>query len=425
MYPQTSFIHTEFVSGAHYYRVLDVHGEVMNSPRVSSPPTSPSHLHVRKLSTTKEDEAKTNTRKPGRKLVALSGEEDIMSGGPPPVQPPKSRFRNGHASFRLRMLQEQHGTGFEPSERHKLKPQSVPTSPAATGRSENLSPLDSALQSIKMKKVSSKSSSPPATPKSSDHHRDSFKSSLIRRASSERRRATTSAGSDIEEHSENPAVRVVRQFKHAHESFRLRMFQEQHGFEPVVFMTKKRTRDNKSVMSEFKGGDLNKYTAKTYAIQNGNEVFGGDGYMLCNLFKLKEKVRTITISARAESPIHFIKIRQIHEPSAAGSARRPSAFVDPEASVQQNWHTSSNVPGELSTTSQRLSLSAGPSSATPSPYSSLCLSILAATPPTKMINARIAMTVDAPSIRTENIRYFPKKGKEPKKRKSPFSINIQ
>lgn len=41
-------------------------------------------------------------------------------------------------------------------------------------------------------------------------------------------------------------------------------------------MTKKRIRDNKSVMSEFKGGDLNKYTAKTYAIQNGNEVFGGE-----------------------------------------------------------------------------------------------------------------------------------------------------
>ena len=40
-------------------------------------------------------------------------------------------------------------------------------------------------------------------------------------------------------------------------------------------MTKKRTRDNKSLNSEFKGGDLNKYTAKTYAIQNGNEVFGG------------------------------------------------------------------------------------------------------------------------------------------------------
>ncbi|PIC18434.1 hypothetical protein B9Z55_024328 [Caenorhabditis nigoni] len=142
---------------------------------MTSPPSSPSHLHVRKLSTTNEDEAKTTTacpRKPGRKLVALSGEEDIMSGGPPPVQQPK-RFRNGHASFRLRMLQEQHGpaggppaaqsgSGFEPvrkiefhektfynAEKHKLKPQSVPTSPAASGRGEStLSPLDSALQGL-------------------------------------------------------------------------------------------------------------------------------------------------------------------------------------------------------------------------------------------------------------------------------------
>ncbi|KJH42028.1 hypothetical protein DICVIV_11988 [Dictyocaulus viviparus] len=75
-----------------------------------------------------------------------------------------------------------------------------------------------------------------------------------------------------EEDQENPFPQ--RPFKAAHDSFRLRMFQEQHGFEPAVFMTKKRTRDNKSVMSEFKGGDLNKYTSKTYAIQNGNEVFG-------------------------------------------------------------------------------------------------------------------------------------------------------
>ncbi|KAF1747973.1 hypothetical protein GCK72_024440 [Caenorhabditis remanei] len=267
---------------------------------MTSPPSSPSHLHVRKLSTTNEDEAKTTSacpRKPGRKLVALSGEEDIMSGGPPPVQQPK-RFRNGHASFRLRMLQEQHGpasgtttqsgSGFEPAEKHKLKPQSVPTSPAASGRGESsLSPLDSALQGLKMKKPSvSKSSSPPGTP-SKDHRdsfRDSFKKSLFR-TSSDKRKPTTSAAGDIEqghgshhghgEHAENPAIRAVRQFKSAHESFRLRMFQEQHGFEPVVFMTKKRTRDNKSVMSEFKGGDLNKYTAKTYAIQNGNEVFGG------------------------------------------------------------------------------------------------------------------------------------------------------
>lgn len=40
-----------------------------------------------------------------------------------------------------------------------------------------------------------------------------------------------------------------------------------------VFMTKKRTADSK--FSEFKGGDLNKYTAKSYTIQNGNEIFGG------------------------------------------------------------------------------------------------------------------------------------------------------
>ncbi|CCD67042.2 SAP30_Sin3_bdg domain-containing protein [Caenorhabditis elegans] len=171
------------------------------------------------------------------------------------------------------------------TEKHKLKPQSVPTSPAASGRGESsLSPLDSALQSLKMKKPStSKSSSPPGTPVSKDHRdsfRDSFKKTLFR-SSSDKRKPTTSTASDIElahghlgEHADNPASRVVRQFKSAHESFRLRMFQEQHGFEPV-FMTKKRTRDNKSVMSEFKGGDLNKYTAKTYAIQNGNEVFGG------------------------------------------------------------------------------------------------------------------------------------------------------
>ena len=45
----------------------------------------------------------------------LTGEEDMSH---PPLLPTqvKSRFRNGHASFRLRMLQEQHGGtgGFEP-----------------------------------------------------------------------------------------------------------------------------------------------------------------------------------------------------------------------------------------------------------------------------------------------------------------------
>uniref|UniRef100_A0A1I7TJT3 Myelin basic protein n=1 Tax=Caenorhabditis tropicalis TaxID=1561998 RepID=A0A1I7TJT3_9PELO len=133
-------------------------------------------------------------------------------------------------------------------EKHKLKPQSVPTSPAASGRGESsLSPLDSALQGLRMKKPStSKSSSPPGTPVAKDHRdsfRDSFKKTLFRSfsTSSDKRKPTTSL--DIEqghsshghgEHAENPAIRAVRQFKSAHESFRLRMFQEQHGFEPVV-----------------------------------------------------------------------------------------------------------------------------------------------------------------------------------------------
>ncbi|KHJ99760.1 hypothetical protein OESDEN_00269 [Oesophagostomum dentatum] len=51
-------------------------------------------------------------------IAALVGEDDLAA--PPCVtNSPKSRFRNGHASFRLRMLQEQHGTGFEPREREE------------------------------------------------------------------------------------------------------------------------------------------------------------------------------------------------------------------------------------------------------------------------------------------------------------------
>ena len=41
-----------------------------------------------------------------------------------------------------------------------------------------------------------------------------------------------------------------------------------------VFMTKKRIADSKS--SEFKGGDFNKYTSRSYTIQGGNEIFGGE-----------------------------------------------------------------------------------------------------------------------------------------------------
>jgi hypothetical protein len=40
-----------------------------------------------------------------------------------------------------------------------------------------------------------------------------------------------------------------------------------------VFMTKKRSADSKS--SEFQGGDFNKYTAQSYVVKNGVEIFGG------------------------------------------------------------------------------------------------------------------------------------------------------
>ncbi|PAV81804.1 hypothetical protein WR25_10161 [Diploscapter pachys] len=97
---------------------------VFQAQKMTSPPMSPSHLQVRSsLSVSHEDE---ETGKPGQqphtpkkairkidKITALSGETDMT--GPPPVSATrKNRFRNGHASFRLRMLQEQHGTGFEP-----------------------------------------------------------------------------------------------------------------------------------------------------------------------------------------------------------------------------------------------------------------------------------------------------------------------
>ncbi|CAP33229.1 Protein CBG14806 [Caenorhabditis briggsae] len=117
-------------------------------------------------------------------------------------------------------------------------------------------------------------------------------------------------------------------------------------------------------------------------------------------------------------------MRQLIEPNAAAS-RRPSTF-DPEVLAHHNspphWAPSSSVPGEQTTsttTGTRTSFSG------PSPFSSLCLSVLAATPQPRMINARIAMTVDAPSIRTENIRYFPKKGKAPKKQKEIPVVLVQ
>ncbi|CAI4233276.1 unnamed protein product [Auanema sp. JU1783] len=261
------------------------------SPTVSHAPSQTNHppTQGRQLSVTAEEGGNLILSQPpaGRKIkkiVALSGEEDMTSS--PSVMPtPKSRFRNGHASFRLRMLQEQHGTGFEPkkdilhsktmswtssaddsswisskmkekAERHKFKPASVPTSPASGSRLDPLASADSSAGKKRQQMLYSHSTTPPGTPTSKfSVERDSFKKKLSHTMSVEKKR---SASGDIIEDagsSGGTALRAVRQFKSAHESFRLRMFQEQHGLEPV-------------------GGDLNKYTAKTYAIQNGNEVFG-------------------------------------------------------------------------------------------------------------------------------------------------------
>uniref|UniRef100_A0A914IG63 Uncharacterized protein n=1 Tax=Globodera rostochiensis TaxID=31243 RepID=A0A914IG63_GLORO len=72
---------------------------------------------------------------------------------------------------------------------------------------------------------------------------------------------------------QHPFPAPKSKFKMAHESFRARMLQEmQDSSNEAVFMTKKRTADSK--FSEFKGGDLNKYTAQSYAIRNGVEIFG-------------------------------------------------------------------------------------------------------------------------------------------------------
>uniref|UniRef100_A0A1I7TJT1 Uncharacterized protein n=1 Tax=Caenorhabditis tropicalis TaxID=1561998 RepID=A0A1I7TJT1_9PELO len=79
-------------------------------------------------------------------------------------------------------------------------------------------------------------------------------------------------------------------------------------------------------------------------------------------------------------------MRQLIEPNVSAS-RRPSTF-DPEALAHHNspphWAPSSSVPGEQTTSTstapgQRTSFSG------PSPFSSLCLSVLAATPQPRMV----------------------------------------
>ncbi|VDL75260.1 unnamed protein product [Nippostrongylus brasiliensis] len=134
-------------------------------------------------------------------------------------------------------------------DRNKHHSSSVPTSPASP-RLESVV-AESIISHQRKQSMLSRNASPPGTPtKHSAENHELFKKKVSRRTGN-RKRAMLSL-------SDNSSTTTLSRLIFRH-----------------VFMTKKRTRDNKSVMSEFKGGDLNKYTAKTYAIQNGNEVFGG------------------------------------------------------------------------------------------------------------------------------------------------------
>ncbi|XGW34932.1 hypothetical protein V3C99_018744 [Haemonchus contortus] len=153
------------------------------SPSLSmaSPPSSPVHLHVRKLSVTNEEgtSGQQSVRKPGKKIAALVGEDEMS--GPPPVQSnPKSRFRNGHASFRLRMLQEQHGTGFEPVDKNKLQPASVPSSPAAVSQRFESIFSDSLVSPQNKRLMISHTSSPPGTPTKLSENTELLKKKISR-----------------------------------------------------------------------------------------------------------------------------------------------------------------------------------------------------------------------------------------------------
>ncbi|EYC17867.1 hypothetical protein Y032_0029g1921 [Ancylostoma ceylanicum] len=73
-----------------------------------------------------------------------------------------------------------------------------------------------------------RSASPPDTPtKRSVSHQESLKKNVSRKCSQEPKRS-------LGEALDSPMHLPQRPFKAAHDSFRLRMFQEQHGFEPVV-----------------------------------------------------------------------------------------------------------------------------------------------------------------------------------------------
>ncbi|CAJ0945360.1 unnamed protein product, partial [Mesorhabditis belari] len=209
------------------------------------------------------------------------------------ASPPNSPSALSALNVKLGVSDDESSAKRKISPRSRV-PSSMPTSPASGQRLDPFEDIQSSHSlltgSQKRKKRSmlhSKSASPPPTPtrlgvESGEKGAEVQKRSLFRQSSQEKKRSAISnvsavSATSIEDEGWMSSLRAARRpFQSAHQSFRLRMLQEQHGgFEPV-FVTKKRTREGKSMMSEFKGGDLNKYTARSYAIQNGNEVFGGE-----------------------------------------------------------------------------------------------------------------------------------------------------
>ncbi|KAI6173834.1 hypothetical protein M3Y98_01124800 [Aphelenchoides besseyi] len=219
-----------------------------------------------------------------------------------------NRFRAAHQSFRLRMLQEQQNTTAEP-ERMKNKdkekrlhrfrfhhiPKSDPTSPAVGTSKDSQPPL------LNRVIASSRERSPSHTaisrfgfnvdsilkPKINSLQYDHFVFSTASAGSGRKRQFTldesaslsnikgTHAPAGTPQMAASPTIGTPPTGVLTPKASRVSSATgEQHGFEPV-FMTKKRTGDTK--FSEFKGGegDLNKYTARSYTIKNGNEVFGG------------------------------------------------------------------------------------------------------------------------------------------------------
>uniref|UniRef100_A0A158R3Y4 Uncharacterized protein n=1 Tax=Syphacia muris TaxID=451379 RepID=A0A158R3Y4_9BILA len=264
------------------------------NPPPSPPQTPPdfgNRFPTHRLSTTAEEENSGSASspkispKPSHKLGICESSAPNFSGpnSKPPVTVQRRGFKGAHASFRLRMFQEQHG--FEPKinatssmpgsppEHQKLPAKLERTLLTSSLRrrldtegshQQKLSHLPAELTE-KLRKLINRSTT----------HSHSHSEHLAAEGNANPSVTPKASTDNTSENRSGESTSSLQnpKFRQAHQSFRIRMLQEQYGgFEPV-FISKKRTPRQQA--SEFKGGDLNKYTARTYTIQNGNEIFGG------------------------------------------------------------------------------------------------------------------------------------------------------